>query len=414
MRILMLTQRLPYAPDRGDRLRAHHLLRKLQQHADVDLVSLVHDDEEASHAEAMRSWVSSVTAVPVSRMRSYAHAALALPTRMPLTHAMLDAPGIRRALRSICDRRPPDVVFAYCSSMAKFAMEPPLNHIPLVMDFVDVDSAKWRAMAGAASWPQSWIYSREAATLGAFEARAATRAIAALVVNNREADLARELAPEASIHVIPNGVELERLRPLHPPADAPRVVFCGVMDYAPNLEGMTWFVREVWPRVRATRPEATLAVVGQRPTDAFKSLCDPDPSIHVTGRVADVRDWLWDSAVSIAPLHVARGVQNKALEAIAAGLPIVITDAVAGGLPPEALQAARIANTANEFAEEVLRLLELSPGVRRGIAASSDLRELTWARTLAPLWSVVERAAGASHARGQCAVAHIAWRSASL
>jgi len=392
MRVLVLTHRLPYAPNRGDRLRAYHMLRKLQQHGDVDLVSLVHDDEEASHAAAMRSWVSSVTALPVSHMRSYVNAALALPTRIPLTHAMLDAPGIRSALRAICDRRPPDVVFAYCSSMARFAMDPPLDRIPLVLDFVDVDSAKWRAMADTGSWPQSWIYRREAATLGAFEARAATRAIAALVVNSREATLARALAPDASIHVIPNGVELERLRPVHPPAATPRVVFCGVMDYAPNLDGMTWFVREVWPIVRVTRPDATLAVVGQRPTDAFKSLCSPDASITVTGHVPDVRDWLWGAAVSIAPLHVARGIQNKVLEAIAAGLPVVMTDAVAAGLPSVAAQASLIANGPDQFAAHVLDLLSRTPEQRRAMALSSDLSSLTWARTLETLPALFQRA----------------------
>jgi len=411
MRILMLTQRLPYAPNRGDRIRAHHMLRKLQQHGDVDLVSLVHDDEEASHASEMRSWVSSVTALPVSRMRSYASAALALPTRIPLTHAMLDAPGIRPALRALCDRQPPDVVFAYCSSMARFAMQAPLNRFPMVLDFVDVDSRKWRDMAAVTPQPLSWIYRREASTLGAFEARAARHASTALVVNEREAQNARELAHDANVQILPNGVELERLRPLTAPSPQPRVVFCGVMNYAPNAEGMTWFVENVWPLVRARRPDATLAVVGPDPSPAFRALCARDLSITVTGWVPDVRDWLWDSALAVAPLHVARGVQNKALEAIAAGLPIVITGAVAGGLPPQAMPASRIANTADDFAGHVIRLLGLPPAARRGIAESSDLGELTWARTLTPLVSTLERAAS-REPRLQSAVAKIAWRSA--
>lgn len=411
MRILMLTQRLPYAPNRGDRIRAHHMLRTLQQHGDVDLVSLVHDDEEASHVNEMRSWVGSVTALPVSRVRSYASAALALPTRIPLTHAMLDAPGIRRTLSALCDRQPPDVVFAYCSSMARFAMQAPLNRFPMVLDFVDVDSRKWRDMAGTTPQPLSWIYRREASTLGVFEARAARHAATALVVNEREAENARALAHDANIQILPNGVELERLRPQTPPSAQPRVVFCGVMNYAPNSDGMAWFVENVWPLVRARRPDATLAVVGPDPSPAFRALCARDLSITVTGWVPDVRDWLWDSAVAVAPLHVARGVQNKALEAIAAGLPIVITDAVAGGLPPQAMPASRIANTAGDFAEHVVSLLGLDPAARRGIAESSDLGELTWARTLTPLVSILERAASAEP-RLPSAVAKIAWRSA--
>jgi polysaccharide biosynthesis protein PslH len=333
-------------------------------------------------------------------------------TQQPLTHALLDAPGVWAAIQDTVERRPPDVVFAYCSGMAKFALQPPLDRVPLVLDFVDIDSQKWRDLAAESRWPHSWIYRREAATLGAFEARAAAHAAAALVVNKREADLARALAPAATIQVLSNGVELERLRPLGPPAAGARIVFCGVMDYAPNDEGMQWFVREVWPLVRERRSDATLAIVGRGATPALRSLCENDASIAVTGRVKDVRDWLWESAVGIAPLRVARGVQNKALEAIAAGLPIVLTDAVAGGLPPQAMPASRVANTPQAFAEQVVDLLRLSPADRRAMAASANLSELTWSQTLAPLWSILERAAGCSHCCRESAVAQIAWRSA--
>lgn len=392
MRILMLTQRLPYAPNRGDRLRAYHMLRKLREHADVELVSLVHDDEEASHVDEMRGWVNQVTPVRVHALRSYLQAAMSLPTDAPLTHAMLDAPGMKSVLRDIVNTRPPNVVFAYCSSMARFAMQAPLDQFPFVLDFVDVDSQKWRDLAGASRFPMSLIYRREAATLGAFEARAAEQAAAALVVNAREAELARAIAPHANIQVMPNGVELERLRPVTPPTAAPRVVFCGVMNYAPNAEGMTWFVREVWPLVRTMRPDASLAIVGQGPSNSFRTLCDRDPSITVTGRVPDVREWLWNAAVGIAPLHVARGVQNKALEAIAAGLPVVITEAVAGGLPLEAAYASFVANTPQRFADHVLMLLKRSPDERRAMAAAADLSSLTWNRTLEQLYPLFERA----------------------
>jgi glycosyltransferase involved in cell wall biosynthesis len=287
--------------------------------------------------------------------------------------------------------------------MARFAMEAPLDHVPLVLDFVDVDSQKWRDMAAASRPPRSWIYRREAVTLGAFEARAAYKAVASLVVNQREADIARALAPGANVQVMPNGVELDRLRPSGPPSDRPRVVFCGVMSYAPNAEGMTWFVQDVWPRVRAVRPDATLAVVGLEPSPGFRALCAVDPSITVTGRVPDVREWLWDSAVGIAPLHVARGVQNKALEAIAAGLPIVLTEAVAGGLPPAAAFASRVANTATQFAGHVLDLLSFSPAQRRAMALTSDFSDLAWSRTLASLWPIFESASRRSKLIGSTA-----------
>jgi sugar transferase (PEP-CTERM/EpsH1 system associated) len=412
MRVLVLTHSLPYAPNRGDRLRAYHMLQFLRQRADVELVSLIHDDEELVHVDDVRAFVPRVTALRVPPWRTRFNAATAMITHRPLTHALLDAPGVRAAIQDIAERRCPDVVFAYCSGMAKFALQPPLDRVPLVLDFVDIDSQKWRDLAVESRWPHSWIYRREAATLGAFEARAAAQAATSLVVNAREAGIARTLAPSASVEVLLNGVELERLHPIAPPAAAPRVIFCGVMNYAPNDEGMQWFVREVWPLIRARRADATLAIVGSDPTPALRTLCEGDASIAVTGRVRDVRDWLWESAVAIAPLRVARGVQNKALEAMAAGLPIVMTDAVAGGLPAEAMPAARVANTPEAFAEHLLDLLGQSPAARRNIAASGDLSALTWSRTLQPLWSILERAASSTPPPPQSAVAQMAWRSA--
>ena len=394
MRVLVLTHRLPYAPNRGDRLRAFHMLQRLRARAEVELVSLVHDDEEAGHVDEVRAFVSHVTTVKVPRLRNYVRAFAALPTRTPLTHALLDAPGMIGILQDIKRLRRPDLVFAYCSGMARFALQAPLADIPFVLDFVDVDSRKWRDMAAAARAPMSWLYQREAATLGAFEARAAACARAALVVNEREARIARALAPTADVQVLANGVEAGRLKPLTGPAASARVVFCGVMNYAPNDEGMQWFVREVWPLVRAARPDASLAIVGSDPTAALMSQCSSDSSIEVTGRVEDVRDWLWNSAVAIAPLHVARGVQNKVLEAVAAGLPVVITDAVAGGIPAEVASAARVANTPAGFAQHVLDLLARTPAERRAIAASADLDALNWDATLEPLWLILRDAVG--------------------
>jgi sugar transferase (PEP-CTERM/EpsH1 system associated) len=393
MRVLVLTHRLPYAPNRGDRLRAFHILQWLRRRADVDLVSFVHDDEEAGHADEVRAFVPHVTTLRVPKWWNHARAATTLLGGKPLTHSLLDAPGMGSALRRICGDRRPDVVFAYGSGMARFALEPPLNDIPLVLDFVDMDSRKWLDLAAASRPPLSWVYRREAATLGAFEKVSAARASAALVVNEREVAIAQALAPAANVRVIANGVELERLRPTTPPAANPRVVFCGVMNYAPNDEGISWFVRDVWPRVRARRPDATLAIVGADPRAALRTLAGGDTSIHLTGRVGDVREWLWASAVGIAPLRVARGVQNKALEAIAAGLPIVITEAVAGGLPAAAATAALVADDAGGFADHVLALLALTPGERRARAGAADLSQLAWSTTLEPLWPLIETAA---------------------
>jgi polysaccharide biosynthesis protein PslH len=285
------------------------------------------------------------------------------------------------------------VVFAFGSGMAQFAFMPPLSGMPLILDLVDVDSRKWQDLAATSRAPLSWVYRREARMLGAFEARAATSAVATLVVNEREAEIARQLAPAANVQVIANGVELERLRPPAERAERERVVFCGVMNYAPNDQGIRWFINEVWPIVKTRRSAATLAVVGADPSRSLQALCASDRTIELTGRVPDVRPWLWESAVAIAPLHVARGVQNKALEAIACGLPIVITGAVAAGLPKGLEPAFRVADTAPRFAEAVLEFLDLPGATRRARAVAANLSELNWSNTLKPLEMLLRDAA---------------------
>jgi sugar transferase (PEP-CTERM/EpsH1 system associated) len=392
MRILALTHRLPYAPNRGDRLRAYHILKYLKLRANLDLVSLVHDDDEAAHASDMAEVASTVTVVHVPKYRNHLRGLFHLAGEVPLTHLLLDGPGRPAAVRTVIARRPPDVVFAYGSGTARWALEAPLNELPLVIDFVDMDSQKWRELAGGARMPLSWIYRREAKHLGAFEARAALAARTNLVVNAREAGIASRLSPAATVRIIENGVDLEGLRPAHAPVERPQVVFCGVMNYAPNHHGIMWFIERVWPLVTRERTDATLAVVGSDPERALLAAATRDRSITVTGRVPDVRQWLWDSAIGIAPLHVARGLQNKVLEAIATGLPVVATSAVEQGLPPLAMPAVSVGDTEKDFASHVLRLLSMPARERRQLAESADLNSLTWSHTLEPLWPIFERA----------------------
>lgn len=393
MRVLFLTHRLPYAPNRGDRLRAYHILQWLRDRATVELVSLVHDDEEVGHVDEVRAFVPHVTTLRVGAIRNHLRAIATLATGSPLTHALLDAPGIEATLTEIVRARRPDVVFAFGSGMARLAFGPSLSGMPLILDLVDVDSRKWQDLAATSRVPISWIYSREARTLGAFEARAATSAFSTLVVNEREAEIARQLAPAANVHVIANGVEIERLRPPGAPTERERVVFCGVMNYAPNDQGIRWFIDEVWPIVKARRSGATLAIVGADPGRSLQALCARDRTIELTGRVPDVRPWLWESSVAIAPLHVARGVQNKALEAIACGLPIVITSAVAAGLSKGLEPAFTVADNAPHFAEAVIEFLELPAATRRARAVAANLSELTWSNTLKLLEMLLRDAA---------------------
>jgi sugar transferase (PEP-CTERM/EpsH1 system associated) len=390
MRVLVLTHRLPYAPNRGDRIRAYHLIRSIAEYADVDLVSFVHDKEEARHIPDLQP-VAHVTGVPIPRWRNAVRGILTLPGSRPLTHALLDSPDMPRVLQAIMASQPPDVVLAYCSGMARFAVEGPLAGRPFVLDLVDVDSEKWGQLAGTSRGPRRMIYGREAATLRRFERAAAYRAYATLVVNEKESDSLSALAPGCNVRIVPNGVDLETFTNPDPVGRSSNVVFCGVMDYAPNVAAVVWFARNVWPLIKERWTDARFQVVGSSPSRVVRAL-SADSSIEITGTVSRVQPYLWNAAVSVAPLRVARGVQNKVLEALAAGVPAVVSTTVLQGLPTAVRGACLAAEDPQEMADAVLSVLAMSVDDRRSLAARADLQTVSWTRRLAEVRSVLEGA----------------------
>jgi sugar transferase (PEP-CTERM/EpsH1 system associated) len=393
VKVLFLTHRLPYAPNRGDRIRAYYLLREMSRFASVSLFSLVHDDEEEAQA-AHVPFVSAVMTARVPHLGNRLRGLLHLGSSVPLTHTLLDAPHASLEVARFAAACDPDVVLAYCSSMARFTLDSALADIPAVLDMVDVDSGKWAALARETAGPLRWIYRREAEHLSDFEALAARHAKVTVVVNERERDLLAELAPDADVRVLPIGIEVDAFRPPGPPAASATVVFCGVMDYAPNVDGVRWFAREVWPLVRAARPDARFCIVGANPTRAVRQLAARDASIDVTGTVDAVQPYLWSAAAAVAPLRIARGVQTKVLEMLGAGLPVVTTRAVMDGLPREVAPSCLVAEQAGDFAARVVELLAASPEERRQRVALSSLDRLTWSARLAPLQGLLEQARG--------------------
>jgi sugar transferase (PEP-CTERM/EpsH1 system associated) len=399
LKVLFLTHRLPYAPNRGDRVRAFFLLRTLSRIAEVDVISLVHDDDEASHVGDLCGVARTVAPVRVSKMAGLVRSVLALPTAVPITHTMLDAPGLQDVLNSSVRTRRPDVVLAYCSGMARLALHPPLAGIPFVLDMVDVDSAKWDALSRVSHPPKRWVYAREARFLRSFEAVATRAAAAATVVTPREQETLLGIAPGSRIEVVPNGVDVEGLRPTGPPSQKRDVVFCGVMNYAPNEQAALLLAREVWPLVRKRCSDATLTLVGSSPTRAVQRLADPSLGITVTGAVPDVRPFLWRAALAAAPILTARGIQNKVLEAVAAGLPAVVTPNIMSSLPDTIARACVAADAPPALADAIVDLLSRSPDERRAFVERADISGLGWDRQLSRFPDLLRAAAGQGERR---------------
>jgi len=356
-------------------------------------VSLVHSEEEASQAPALDGMVETLDMCRVPTITNYIRGGFRLATRSTLTHILLDSPEVHGALRRVLERQSPDVVLVYCSSMGRFALEPPLVGLPFVVDLIDVDSVKWHDLAVRNRPPMRWIYKREAHLLGRFEAELSRRALATTVVTRREENALSRIAPEARVVVSPLGIDTTQLRPSGPPEDTQDVIFCGVMNYPPNEDACVSMTNHIWPLVKAKRPQARLLFVGADPSKRVRSLANASTGVVVTGTVPDVRPYLWRSAVSVAPLLTARGTQSKVLEAVACGLPTVVTEVVAEGLPEAILPACTVAGTAEAFAAAIVSLLDASPAERRARAERVSFSSLSWEDALAPLIHELEQAA---------------------
>jgi sugar transferase (PEP-CTERM/EpsH1 system associated) len=389
VRILFLTHRLPYAPNRGDRIRAYYLLRLLASRHLVQLVSLLHDEDERQRLGDLAGVASSVEVAPVRHLRNRFSAVAALAGSRPLTHVLLSSPAFSCAInRSVAVGRP-DVVLAYCTGIATAVFRPPLDTVPCVLDMVDVDSEKWAELSATSTLPLKWIYRREARTLRAFERAAADRAAATTVVSDRERSLAERVLGRP-VTTIPNGVDVDFWARPAGQDIRPEVVFCGVFNYEPNERAAVWLASEVWPQVKQAVPGARLKLVGMSPSPRVRLLAAAG-SIEVTGAVPDVRPHVWQASAAVAPLWLARGTQNKVLEALAAGLPCVVTPAVMEGLPAAARGACAARSDAAGFTEALVSLLRKPAQIAERAAICESVKLLSWESQLAPFLELIER-----------------------
>ena len=292
-----------------------------------------------------------------------------------------------------------DAALVFSSAMAQY-LEPHPG-LPMLVDFVDVDSAKWAAYAPRHRWPLGWLYRREGRTLLAAERRIAQRARMSFFATAKEAELFRGLAPESGERVdsFDNGVDAEHFDPALAFAspfgdEPPPLVFTGAMDYWPNVDAVAWFAREVLPALRRRRPQLRLWIVGRHPAPAVRELAaDPGAGVVVTGTVPDVRPYLRHAGVVVAPLRLTRGIQNKILEAMAMGVPVVTSTAAAGGVDAEADKHFLVADAPEAIAEAVLRIVD-HPAERARLAAAGRERMLShhaWPSSMQRLDRIVGR-----------------------
>lgn len=388
--ILYLTHRVPYPPNRGDRIRTYNFLRYLGQRTNVWLGCLADEPVSDETRRVLDGLCEKVAIVPVEKRLRWVRAGLSFALGRTISEGAFDSPQLKDTVRQWATEADFDATL--CSSSAltpylRFTEFMPTGHH---VDLIDVDSEKWFEYSQSCSAPKSWIYGREARRMRRLESSLSEWMRGITVVSEPEARLYRSFRPDGRIQAIPNGVDVDYFSPdwngKPDFRNTKGCVFVGALDYKPNIDGICWFAREIWPAIIKQRPDETLKIVGREPVSAVREL-NSLPGIEVVGTVPDVRPFLSEASVAVAPLRIARGVQNKVLEALAMAKAVVASPDPLVGLNVEDGTHLFKARDSVEWAARVLELLDdSSMRADMGLAAQAYVTaNHRWEQCLASL-----------------------------
>ncbi|MEM8988004.1 MAG: TIGR03087 family PEP-CTERM/XrtA system glycosyltransferase [Pseudomonadota bacterium] len=360
--VLLLVHRIPYPPDKGDKIRSWRLLEFLAERFNVHLGCFIDDPDDWAYTEFLEKKCASTHFEALNPLLARARSLTGLVSGAPLTMPYYKSAAMRRWVDAV-RAQPLAAEFVYSSAMAPY-LEPAAPGRPRIIDFVDADSEKWRKYAERKSFPMSYVYRREAERLGAAEVAISQNVDVSLFVSEAEARLlaARAGAPRDKIDWVSNGVDTDFFNPdaafQSVAGDAgPKVVFTGAMDYWANVDAVVWFAEEVLGALRRRHPALQFYIVGARPAAEVTALA-ARPGVIVTGRVPDVRPYIAASDIAVAPMRIAQGIQNKVLEAMAMARPVIATPDGALGLEASAGVHLEVASDGPAFADAVLDLLD--------------------------------------------------------
>jgi len=396
--LLYLVHRLPFPPNKGDKLRSYHLLRHLAATHRVFLGTFVDDREDERHVEALRPLCAELHVERLDPTLARLRCLAGFANGQALTLPYYQSRGLQSWVERTVREQRIDTALVFSGAMAQYTNA--LPHLRTLVDFVDVDSAKWTQYAQSRRWPSSWLYRREGERLLAFESIVAKRSERSFFVTTAEVELFGRLAPECAgkVEAVGNGVDSEYFSPEHDlpspyPAGEIPIVFTGAMDYWPNVDAVSWFASEMLPQLSSRRPGVKFYIVGMRPAPSVHRLTGA--AVTVTGTVPDVRPYLKHAAVVVAPLRVARGVQNKVLEAMSMARPVVVSTACANGIDATADRDYAAASDADAFVASIGRLLdEPARAAAMGAAARSRvLARYSWKAHLSRIDAYLEPSA---------------------
>jgi sugar transferase (PEP-CTERM/EpsH1 system associated) len=391
MNILYVCHRFPFPPKRGGKIRPFNMIRHLSASGhQVTVCSLARSPEEAEEGRGIAPYCAAFEMAqvsdPVQTLRMVARLPLAKPSSMGYFYSA----SLRQRVRRLLSAQQWDLIFVHCSSVAQYVEQ--VRDVPKILDFGDMDSQKWLEYANYKPFPLSLGYRLEGNKMLAAEKRLARLFDLCTATTRAEWETLEGYGTGVATDWFPNGVDAEFFCPSGEPYDADTISFIGRMDYYPNQECMARFCEQIWPVLRSRRPNVKLLIIGADPSPEMRKLGDL-PGVTVTGSVPDVRPFVRQSAVMVAPLNIARGTQNKILEAMAMGVPVVTSRVAAGGVDAESVKHFLVADTCEEYSAAILRILD-DPAERQRLAVAGRKRMLSnhaWPHSMARLDEIIDR-----------------------
>ncbi|NOT12186.1 MAG: TIGR03087 family PEP-CTERM/XrtA system glycosyltransferase [Methylococcaceae bacterium] len=363
--LLFLAHRIPYPPNKGDKIRSYHFLKHLAAEYNVYLGTFIDDPNDWQYIPKLDELCVETNYQGLKSLPAKVKSLQGLLTGEPLSLPYYKNKAMQAWVDQNIQQHTIKKVLIFSSVMAQFIK--PSHAVDLVVDFVDVDSDKWRQYAASKTGLSRWVYQRESNTLLAYERQLAEKAKQSFFVSEQEAALFKSLSPSAANKVtyVNNGVDTDYFSPEHtfacPYPDRTDVfVFTGAMDYWANVDAVKWFAEAVFPQIVKSYPSATFYIVGSRPTKDVQALAK-NKNIIVTGAVDDVRPYVAHATLAVAPLRIARGIQNKVLEAMALGKYVIATSAAMEGIPSAEQVSVSVADEAELMVAQITALLDARP-----------------------------------------------------
>ncbi len=390
MKILYVCHRFPFPPKRGGKIRPFNMIRHLSQNHQVTVASLARSEDEAREGEGIAPHCAAFEMARVSNPVQVARMVARLPTTVPSSMGFFYSPALARRIRELLQSTRFDLIFVHCSSVAQYVAD--VGGIPKILDFGDMDSQKWLEYAQSKRFPLSLGYWLEGSKMLREEKRLAARFDLCTATTRAEWETLNGYGVAVPSDWFPNGVDAGFFAPDETAYDPDTISFIGRMDYYPNQQCMADFCTNTLPLLRAKRPNIKLTIVGADPSPAMRKLGDL-PGVTVTGSVPDVRPYVRASAAMVAPLNIARGTQNKILEAMAMGVPVVTSSVAAGGVDAKSEEHFLVADSPAGVAQAILRILD-NPDERARLAIAGRERMLSnhaWPNSMRRLDGIIER-----------------------